>query len=199
MAGAAVHEVLGGGVSPGGGVEDGSHVVDIVGFGEEQFAEVAAVQQFLGCHEPGDEAAGLPDQKFQAGAPDEIDGRLCLVQGYDQGLGADNVLAGLQRVAELLEVEVVGAVDADDINVGTVEDFPVFGGLEQVFVRVLAGDPRNGVFPDVADRTNGESRIRVRINAKSVSTHAHPDDPNANRLFNRCHFDQVRTSPISRR
>ena len=102
---------------PRRGGEKGARVVDVVGFGDNDLAEVAVVVELLGGDELFVEAHGLADDELEAGAFHEAHQFGGILDVGAHRLGADDVLAGQQGGFGVLGVQVIRGVDADHLDV----------------------------------------------------------------------------------
>ena len=98
-------------------LEDRPQVMDVVALQGDQLAQLAAVEQLPGVQELPVETHGLADEELQARLPHQRDQPLGVVQAGDHRLGADDVLARLERRHAVFRVQRVGREHGDHVDV----------------------------------------------------------------------------------
>ena len=115
MADSAVEPVEG--VGEGPFLLEEPAVIGVVGgFDGVEFAEDAGAVVFALAFEGGEETGALADEDAFAGLADSFEHFAPAGEVVEEGLGADDVFAGRDGLDDVFGVEVVGGVDADDVD-----------------------------------------------------------------------------------
>ena len=181
MTASSVHEILRNLYTPGGERNDLPKVVYIMGFTEDEFAQIAVVIHLLDRNMARVESAGFTHQKLQLLLFHKLDNIQRVFKTCHHGLGDNHMFSHIQGMHDMLCMEVIGGKDDNDIDVILLYKFFVIIGCEGD--AAFLADARYLVQAGAAKPPNFKTGVGFIVQVEQIETHSDPDDTDTNILI----------------